>query len=521
MRAVRNAQLSGQLLDQQAQPVSGATVLLLPGLPFPTPWLARRSVTDAQGRFTLAVPLVNRRFQLEIAHAKQIEINYGPLELAPGEQKQLTIRLPPAATVGGRVRDPAGVPVAGALLSLYAIDPGAGARNRVAQFSSDRQGAFVFAQLHPQTQYQLRVQAAGLQTHYTEPFQAPAGRRLPLEIRLEPATRLAGRVATPDGQPVVGAILEAIDQPTGQLLGRARTDHAGQFSFDSLSAGPYGISAYAPGYAQLTRADVRPGAALELQLVRERTITLEVDLPLDYHFSYTVRLFALDGKSEKPLHSESFPPTQRRHTLGPLPAGRYKLVAEGPGLVRVSLQPVAALGEGGAVLYLQLRMGRMIVGTLVDAAGKPIHGAIILRGRVAPTVTPAQAQTDGLVLEATHADGSFHLTGFEGDRTTITIMHAQSLTRTVTVAVGQGKHNRIQLQAGHALSIQLSGSKPGGRQLRLEGPVVRQVLSDPTGAARIGGLAPGRYQLRIDGKTVQHSTITIPELKSIRVPLAD
>ena len=70
---------------------------------------------------------------------------------------------------------------------------------------------------------------------------------------------------------------------------------------------------------------------------------------------------------------------------------------------------------------------------------------------------------------------------------------------------------------GHLLKVQLTGSALSARQLRLEGPVVRETLSNPTGEAHFAGLMPGSYTIRIDGKPVKHSAIEIPKLTSIQL----
>ena len=425
--------------------------------------------------------------------------------------------MPSAATVHGQTLGPDGAPVPGALLTLFAFSSTGETQSEVGRLASDRSGSFQFRRLHPGTAYQMRVEAAGLRTRYSRPFRLGEARDLRLDQRLSAGTTLTGRILRPDGEPIIGAVLQAVDQHSGQYVGRSRTDEKGAFRFDSLTEGPFGVSAFAPGYTEISLGDVRAGSDLALEMTLERTVSLEVDLPQDYHFEYWVKLFRLGTDSDHPTLSQSFPPNQRRHTLGPLPEGRYKLVAEGPGLTPAHIETIRALGEGGQVQYLQLRLGRMIVGTLVDSDGQPINGAYILRGQVPANVSSREAQSRGLILEATHPDGSFHLTGFEGAQARITIMHDEYLTQTVNVNVGQSTSNRIQLVRGHLLKVQLTGSALSARQLRLEGPVVRETLSNPTGEAHFAGLMPGSYTIRIDGKPVKHSAIEIPKLTSIQL----
>jgi protocatechuate 3,4-dioxygenase beta subunit len=167
------------------------------------------------------------------------------------------VALSPALVLAGRVLDPAGRPLAGALVAArgYArVLPEVAARDD-AMAETDALGRFTLGGLRGDVSHALVVRAEGC---------AELVRELPAQDALEPAelgdlelTRgalLAGSIADAAGAPVAGARVElrlldlappALSTPADPGarpdVGRRtlRTDAAGRFFFDELAAGRY------------------------------------------------------------------------------------------------------------------------------------------------------------------------------------------------------------------------------------------------------------------------------------------
>lgn len=102
-----------------------------------------------------------------------------------------------------------------------------------------------------------------------------------VELKLQPALELAGRVIGDDGEGVdnVELIATRVDAQ-GMPPERATTDKQGDFRFRALAAGTYDVSASADGYASKTLkglvVDAEHLAALEIELPRGVEVSVKV-----------------------------------------------------------------------------------------------------------------------------------------------------------------------------------------------------------------------------------------------------
>ncbi|MBI4661791.1 MAG: carboxypeptidase regulatory-like domain-containing protein [Verrucomicrobia bacterium] len=196
-------------------------------------------------------------------------------EDAPPEE--FTFLLSPSETVGGRLLDQAGQPVADARISLNFPQRLTGPRVPVDGFTvqTDAEGRWKM-EIVPAGVTSLRVTA----THPN--CVAPDGskdvqpslaslRDQSSVIRLERVLELSGRVLSPEGKPVSGA--KVVRGSEWGIMGvednmSTETDAKGEFRFERLKAGKVMIVAEAPGFGPaIANAEVRVGAPpVELRL---------------------------------------------------------------------------------------------------------------------------------------------------------------------------------------------------------------------------------------------------------------
>ena len=104
----------------------------------------------------------------------------------------------------------------------------------------------------------------------------------PTPQKSRPRGSITGRVVGEDGQPLVGAQVNALTRRGGDYNGsNVATGADGSFKLENLEAAPYTVTAYAPGhfdaayleYERGARVFYRPGDSVSLRVVRGGVIT--------------------------------------------------------------------------------------------------------------------------------------------------------------------------------------------------------------------------------------------------------
>ena len=289
----------------------------------------------------------------------------------------------------GTVRDTAGRPLEGARVQIC---PRSG--NSVL---SNKDGKFEIAWRHDSW-----VEAAYLVARCAEKNLAIALRvgeeTENLNVTLQPAVRLAGMVADPNGRPITGADVRVDLRASNWVspLDRAltRTDEAGRFEVPAVPAdNRYRIAASATGYGRS-----------ETQLRENKTAAGAVDVAVltlaAANLSVTGRVVDVDGKPMPGVRVYSGTEAQPRvsthsdeeghFTLDPVCAGEIRIFAE----VRIDGKDVAGtvITEGGAseipivisegrsvTRYIRTKTydqivqgGAFIAGVALDESGLPV-----------------------------------------------------------------------------------------------------------------------------------------------------
>ena len=165
----------------------------------------------------------------------------------------VVVHLFPSRTVSGVVRDDRGGPIRDAEITiwniignetteyeqidLYGTTPGSSAK-------SDAHGRFTLTGIPESSRINIFAAAPGKATLCVRDI--PSGMNT-LDIRLEPESRITGRVTLGNGEPVKGLYLELqrkLYSPWSESEGPCRTDSSGAYAFEHLCAGMYMVRAY-------------------------------------------------------------------------------------------------------------------------------------------------------------------------------------------------------------------------------------------------------------------------------------
>jgi protocatechuate 3,4-dioxygenase beta subunit len=298
------------------------------------------------------------------------------------------------------------------------------------------------------------------------PQKATAAAPAPAAPTAAPATKapigmsLNGKVATPDGKPVVGAQVRAIPMPVkteltggrGQRLDLpqavlAKTDASGTFRYDTLTSGAYALRVEVAGFAPTVVTDVPVGATVNLRLKAGTSVVGHV----------------VDLLTQKPIANATVTGLEKdaarfgrdaAHTAKSADDGSFTLVdcaagivvveAIAPGKARARLDHVVAKavapGEernpDANTLFLQ--PGGRIAGRVLGPDGKPAADAIV-------TTTPSDGSLFAMLREgrgAQRADASGKF-AFDG-----IVAGNKYLVRATKEGLGAADEGPIPVEAG-------------------------------------------------------------------------
>jgi protocatechuate 3,4-dioxygenase beta subunit len=300
-----------------------------------------------------------------------------------------------AFALAGRVTDEIDRPLPEArVLALGPVGDGAPMARREAR--TDLGGRFAFEGL-PRGRYTLLVEAVGLASIEPPAFEVPGPAPL---VRLSGQGRsLSGSVVSADA-PVAGARVRLAG--AGGSLGRATlTDEAGRFVFHGLGAGAYALRATkgllaspiatdVPTDAVPGAADVVPngppgaadaGARAPLRLVLGAGQGVEGVVVDESGRGLAGAEVRAETAPDDPLADGAASKPDGRFVLGPLPPGRFRLVARAPGhLLRAAVGVTITAGTGVPPQRLELVRAASAEGRVADARGAPVAGAQIRCG---------------------------------------------------------------------------------------------------------------------------------------------
>jgi protocatechuate 3,4-dioxygenase beta subunit len=266
-------ELSGQVTDEQGQPIEEARVLLRPqaltSLEHPV-----RTTTDAEGRYRLAT-LPPGLYEVSFSARRFLEHRVDRHTLSASGTLDAVLR--PALRVEGRVVDEQGQPISGAEVRL-AVPPDAGDwddSDEYEQFGtlsleqSGEDGRFVL-DAPKRGPWRVSAYQKGYLAAAQEAVEAPTST---LELVLARGATLEVVVVDEQGQPMAGAECQLATDSKWIGEGRQQwTDERGRTVYEAVWEGNYVLSATTP-YRELLRVTTQK---LELRGRERRQVVLRM-----------------------------------------------------------------------------------------------------------------------------------------------------------------------------------------------------------------------------------------------------
>jgi beta-lactamase regulating signal transducer with metallopeptidase domain/protocatechuate 3,4-dioxygenase beta subunit len=237
--------MSGRVIGLDDQPVPGASVLV--HYVTPAREVATKQVVSAEdGSFEVTFEILDRAHWVSV-EARKPGLGLGWVSPAADE---LTVVMKRAVACEGTVTDPAGQPIAGAMVSVRSLARppqvfGNITRREVLSYgndplltvATDAQGRFEFVDLPQGESVLLSAEGVGLE-HVWLPDDVPTDSR-DVEIVLHKEAVITGRVVH-NGQPLANVTVTAWPRGLGAPQ-RASTDERGQYRIGHLGPGAWGI----------------------------------------------------------------------------------------------------------------------------------------------------------------------------------------------------------------------------------------------------------------------------------------
>ena len=427
------AQLSGRVLVGPGRDtVAGAEVVARRrGDDAAASALAR---TDEQGRFVFSY-LDPGRYRLEAR--RDVLVGRSERAVAVGAADRVEgvdLIVSGGHTVSGRIRSPAGAPIAGAMVRASRDEPGP-LHAPVATTAADPAGAFTLTGLAPGP-HCLTATAPGYRTgRLTFAVDRP-DRPGPTLVLVEEVA-VEGQVVNRAGQAVGGARVDvARDGGVDPgALGFSRTDAAGRFRIDGLPSGAIGLFVTHPTGVARAALD-----GLTVGETRRSTITLGAGATItgqvrreDGRPATGAHVQAIFGSSHLPPLPAATVAADGRYRLGPLLPGEIQVraVASGddpfvplPGTGQRPNQARLLLQEGedrGGVDLLVWPSDLTISGRVVGPDGHPLPFAVV---SAAPERAPDQSPPVALAPAAQALSGSDGTFAIEGLTRARHVLHA-------------------------------------------------------------------------------------------------
>jgi protocatechuate 3,4-dioxygenase beta subunit len=417
--------------------------------------------------------------------------------------------------LSGTVRGPDGKAVEGAIVLYRSL--GAPGRELAATTKSDAEGRFR-ADLKRVGPVYLRVMAKGLAARTFEKVQPGT----PLAVTLDLGQSIEGHVRDAAGQPLAQVRVAASPALAIAVSGweadqqsiAARTDDRGHFRIDGLGPGLYSLAATARGFGSARKANVRPGATVNLIARQGGWLAGKVSDAKGRPVAGVLVRAEMEpqfwtGSAVETTDSEG------RFEIPGLDVGRYTVVARHAGLAPAVAGGVAVDVDGGADVALTLSPGAAVTGRLVDGEERPLAGRVAaqeLGGQPIPRslveLLRAEAGPDGRFRIDGVPPGSYALGAvaprFSGRRVETEVAGAEVVDLgDIVLEPGVAVRGRVRTSAGAPIAD--AEISTGGFDM-MRGSAFSETRSEADGSFVLTGLIPG--PTRVNFKAVGFAPLT-------------
>ncbi len=523
-RAVEGLEIRGRLIDEAGRPVPGLVSAAYP-VPYApaNPPAVKKAWARPDGSYTLAGLEADNAFMLTGEVEPRLGGASGWVDLKDESKDGQDLVVSPSEGTGrllGTIVDEAGAPVSGVLVTLGVV-------STEARAVTGEDGAFAFSKLgsgYTAIMLSRELGAPLDASRWDKWMETSVGEGEVTQLRLVVPTAdrvIRGEVKDASGQPIAGAVVEAereldveghyfaMSTPSlhvhrGWLRRPAVSDEAGNVTLEGLTAGRYTVRAYPRGGGTILVEHAEAGAPALVDLVLRRAGSIEGVVGLGGGAASSIALRVTE--TERGASRSARPDPDGAFTVTGLPAGRYRVTAEGPeGTAEVEV--TLSEGERRAGLRLALVTRTTLKGRLVDAV---TGEAVEERLRAAPwrfgaAVVPPALDPDGWLDK----EGRFELPGVPAGWVMLrlgsfsgpigTYDWCQFLVRAEPRAVTDLGVIRVTgVGDGRDLGLEMRSLSPADRDDRW---VVGTVT--PGGPADLAGLSAGDVVVSIDGKPLR------------------
>jgi protocatechuate 3,4-dioxygenase beta subunit len=496
----QQAFVTGTITEEQRRPVAAASV-----------WTASRrpnTYTSGEGRSQVSAPDGRYAFRVNPALSDEMDVvarrkGYvstpdGPHRFRGGERKTVNITLKRGLALEGRVLDAQAQPLRDVAVS--AIESPANTRG----FAPPPQSWNDLPTTDAEGRFSLRVNA-GMHTLYFHlsgyaPKKVPAvsvsAESQPLEVTLERAASITGRVVTASGEPVADAQVGAMVE--GPYLA-ATTDATGAFRLDGLAPTLISISAWKKNGMNRVELQIKaPAEGVTIELMPTVRITGRVLAK----GGGSIRDFQVRVGSPRPGGSDWEGPARPvdvhdadgRFVLEEVEVRPAELVVRAPGHVAAYVPLQLEKGRNVENVEVTLERAATIQGRVTDEAGSALRGVFVF-GQVGRGSRPESV--------VTNAGGEYVLDGVPSGETTLTFTRSgyQVLKKQVELEAGETTVD-VRLSAGRVLTGQVvdeRGSPIAEASITASaenaGGSYSHETTDAAGRFRLEGLGPFIYRV--------------------------
>ncbi|MBN1610224.1 MAG: carboxypeptidase regulatory-like domain-containing protein [Polyangiaceae bacterium] len=427
-------------------------------------------VTDLRGGFS-ASPVTPGRLQAIARHPAYLQAVSDWVRVMPGETASVRVVMRRGAALEGCLVDDRGWPVAGAPVTLSAMD----AAFRSFTITSD-DGAFAFASVPDRVVLDVSRPGESDGVVVRRELEVPEAGLTDLKLTL-PAPRQAVRVTVLDerDQPIDAAQVLVMSTDAGTPLRRTLfTAPDGGVSVEDARGLGLRIVAEAPGWIQAVAVVQNAPEELKLRLERGTAVSGRVTAVRGRQLVSGARVTVVSGG----VRSTGTTNAVGEYLIADVAPGPAVLIVShtdyAPARVEVSLARTARLDRPFELPDVDLKEAVTISGFVVDARGSPVPGA-----RVADGIVPAYLPTGPLPpgISAVDSQGRFQLSGLEPGKHELEAYAA---------GVGRGRV-AVEASAGRPLEdIRIALSAEPGESAPATGATVAVTLGDrASGDARI------------------------------------
>jgi RNA polymerase sigma-70 factor (ECF subfamily) len=430
-------------------------------------------------------------------------------EVVAGQVTESTIEIQMGMNANGVVVDGSGAPVCGAEVLVAGWAGGLA----VPLARTGAAGRFRLRAIG--THCHVGARAPGYAASPLRQFTAGKGAEVEMRIVLsEPAARLTGIVLGPENRPVAGAVVQAGSPEQrnqklpdgGVAMGprpeRAVTDAEGRFTIDHLPGGQVPVAVRARGLAPHHQtAAVEAGKANELTLLLLPGVTLSGTVR-DGSGAAVAKAEVRVGGWDDLGHQRVTTSAKGEYRLEGLWPGKIAaaVTSEAHGTTSTTLEAIAGQSLNWDPV---LSAGLVLRGLVLDAADKPVYGAMVEARAVRP-----RAGTPWWGFENTDAQGRFQLQNCSADQPIRITVRRQSMFPEVVLAhvipgteelvVRLPKEAWIHIQGkvvdpddAPLANVKVLPSMKGGDSSPAE------TTEAGTGAFKLGPYPPGEYTMRL------------------------